>query len=34
MERVAQGARWIDFHRMFERFFYIGDGEEGIDIRI
>ena len=29
MEKVEQGARWTDYHRMFERFFYVGEGEEG-----
>jgi 3'-5' exoribonuclease len=29
MHKAEQGATWTDYHRMFERFFYIGEGEEG-----
>jgi len=29
MNKVEQGTRWTDYHRMFERFFYVGEGEEG-----
>lgn len=29
MEKAEQGATWTDYHRMFERFFYMGEGEEG-----
>jgi 3'-5' exoribonuclease len=28
MQKAQQGATWTDYHRMFERFFYIGNGEE------
>ncbi|MBW2038793.1 MAG: HD domain-containing protein [Deltaproteobacteria bacterium] len=28
MKKGEEGARWTDFHRMFDRFFYKGDGEE------
>jgi 3'-5' exoribonuclease len=28
MAKVEQGTRWTDYHRMFERFFYVGEGEE------
>jgi hypothetical protein len=28
MDKVEQGTRWTDYHRMFERFFYVGEGEE------
>jgi 3'-5' exoribonuclease len=27
--KAEQGATWTDYHRMFERFFYIGEVEEG-----
>jgi 3'-5' exoribonuclease len=29
MQKAEQGATWTDYHRMFERFFYIGEVEEG-----
>jgi 3'-5' exoribonuclease len=29
MQKAQEGATWTDYHRMFERFFYIGEGEEG-----
>ena len=29
MKKGEQGARWTDFHRIFDRFFYKGEGEEG-----
>jgi len=29
MQKAQQGATWTDYHRMFERFFYIGEVEEG-----
>jgi 3'-5' exoribonuclease len=29
MDRGEEGARWTAFHRMFDRFFYKGEGEEG-----
>jgi 3'-5' exoribonuclease len=29
MNKVEGGSRWTDYHRMFERFFYVGEGEEG-----
>ncbi len=29
MGKVEQGTRWTDYHRMFERFFYVGEVEEG-----
>lgn len=28
MKKGEEGAKWTDYHRMFERFFYKGDGEE------
>ncbi len=28
MEKGEEGAKWTDYHRMFDRFFYMGDGEE------
>ena len=28
MAKVETGTRWTDYHRMFERFFYVGEGEE------
>ncbi|UCC66437.1 MAG: HD domain-containing protein [Deltaproteobacteria bacterium] len=28
MKKGEEGARWTDYHRMFDRFFYLGDGEE------
>jgi 3'-5' exoribonuclease len=27
MNKVEQGTRWTDYHRMFERFFYVGEGD-------
>jgi len=27
MDKGEEGARWTDFHRMFDRFFYKGEGE-------
>jgi 3'-5' exoribonuclease len=29
MDKGEEGARWTGFHRMFDRFFYKGEGEEG-----
>jgi 3'-5' exoribonuclease len=29
MQKAQEGATWTDYHRMFERFFYIGEVEEG-----
>ncbi len=29
MKKVEEGSRWTGYHRMFERFFYVGEGEEG-----
>jgi 3'-5' exoribonuclease len=29
MNKGEEGAKWTDFHRMFDRFFYKGEGEEG-----
>jgi len=29
MDKGEEGAKWTDFHRMFDRFFYKGEGEEG-----
>lgn len=29
MNKGEEGAHWTDYHRMFERFFYKGEGEEG-----
>jgi 3'-5' exoribonuclease len=29
MQKGEEGAKWTDFHRMFDRFFYKGEGEEG-----
>lgn len=28
MKKGEEGAKWTDYHRMFDRFFYLGDGEE------
>ena len=28
MKKGEEGVRWTDYHRMFDRFFYMGDGEE------
>jgi len=28
MKKGEEGVKWTDYHRMFERFFYVGNGEE------